>query len=141
MKLVEVFLNFVLGGRCNTSTFTGASMHCREVREEELQKKKAFYKISGPESRYGFLHLDQPHKITLSYFLTEKFHSHWYNLYFHLMLKRVNKIIAPYLKMKYRGSVFKSYENYTQLAREMKDVVLVRKCHLNYLVQHLNDIL
>ena len=91
-----------------------------------------FYRISGPEKRYGILHLDQPRMRILGYYLTEKFHSRWFTLYFTLMLQKSNALIVPYLIMKYRGNKFTSYNNYTQLAKEMKDVLLVRRFMLYF---------
>jgi len=110
--------------RCTTSTFVKASGHCRTIRARELTRKKHFYKISGPEKQQGMLHLDQPRTRTLGYFFAEKFHSHWFNLYFTLMLQRSNTLIVPYLRLKFRRKQFMSYDNYTQLSKEMKDVML-----------------
>ena len=120
-----MFYMHVVGIQCATATFPRANRYCRAVRLRELQRKQQFFKISGPERNHGFLHLDQPRTRILSYFLTEKFHSHWFNLYFTLMLGRSNSIIVPYLRMKYSKTIFTSYENYTRLAKEMKDVMLV----------------
>ena len=112
--------------RCTTSAFVNASRQCQALRVQELMRRKVFYRISDPEKRNGILHLDQPRMRTLSYYLTEKFHSQWFNLYFTLMLQKSNSLIVPYFLMKYRRKKFTSYDNYAQLAKDMKDILLVR---------------
>lgn len=95
-------------------------------RAYELRKKKFFYKLSDDESEFQLPHLDQPTTATLKYFMTEKFHAHWFAVYFNLMMRQSKEIIAPFMLSKFQVAKMTSYQNYTQIAKEVKDAILVR---------------
>lgn len=100
---------------------------CKMVREKATQMNKLFYKLTNDETKAMYPHLDQPMTNTLAYFMTEKFHAHWFAVYFNIMMKQSKTIVTPYLHLKYKHVKMTSYDKYFQIANEMKNAILVRK--------------
>ena len=57
--------------------------------------------------------------------MTEKFHSHWYTLYFDLMMDKLTKVLGPFMALKYKHVNMTNYQLYLQVAKEMKDSFMV----------------
>ena len=95
------------------------------MRAKALAKEMAFYKMTGPTNRLPFPLLDQAVNTTIGYFMKERFHSRWSELYFTVGGRARNQA-AQSTNQKYAASpVFSSYENYTKLGNSYKDAFLV----------------
>eukprot|EP00794_Sanderia_malayensis_P009939 gene9939-10959_t len=104
---------------CTLSLPTHTSVRCRRIRNHELAKQKAFFKLTKPLNNATGIQvttplLDKSLKQTSQYFLTDKFSAHFFNVYFG-NLKQAYGVTAATIK-KFYGKDFKTYSNYFQVA-------------------------
>lgn len=82
-----------------------------------------FYKFTEAGA-IKYPHLDQPVKTTLGYFMTERFHAHWFNLYFSVMLKNSANVIKASIAKNQKAKMTK-YSDYFKISKEFQDETLV----------------
>lgn len=123
---VTYFLYLFIATICAISISQKAHKQCKVSRGKELLRARMFYKYSGADAELKIPLLGQSKKTTLAYFMFDKFHSHWFNLYFHLLLKQSSTLVTPFFKQKYLGAKMRSYGDYLKISKEMREAVLVR---------------
>ncbi|XP_065059744.1 allene oxide synthase-lipoxygenase protein-like [Rhopilema esculentum] len=109
---------------CSVSLLHKTETACQRRRHLEVAKLKQFYKISEPDNAMPLPHLDQPLHDTMVYFMTEKFHAYWFNLYFNVLSKQLRNLVGPMVELKYKNAQFTTFQNYTQVHEDFRNLIL-----------------
>ena len=115
---------------CSISTPGSASQECTEERQDELEKKRAFYKLRklnknpGP-GEFQIPVLDQPPNKILRLAMSDPFSAHHFNMLFITFGMTLKDKIVPAALGKFARRDLTSYEDYFEVADFFKKALKV----------------